>query len=89
MGEYIVEYLGEGLPFCAGIAIFILIQVAAFTVKYSRKKLKILFAYGRGKLAIIATYLLILCGVIVLLFVHDLELWLLIFLYMVYYAFFT
>ena len=33
MGGYIVDFLGDELPFCVGIAIFIFIQVAIGVIK--------------------------------------------------------
>lgn len=75
MGNYIIGFLGDKLPFLIGIAILLLSSLIGFFVAEIREKIKSLFSCGRGKIAIGLTYTLIVGAIIYLLFVYSVELW--------------
>ena len=75
MGSYIISSLGDKLPFLIGIAILLLSSLISFLVSQIREKIRSLFSCGRGKIAIVLSYTLIVGAVVYLLFVYSVELW--------------
>lgn len=75
MGSYIVDSLGNELPFLIGFAILLLSSLIGCLVSEIRGKIKSVFSCGRGKIAIVLTYVLVVGAVVFLLFVYSIKLW--------------
>ncbi len=75
MPEFLLEQLGENVPFWIGCAVLLLPPLFMAAVRQLREKLAPLFSCGRGRFAAILTYLLAVGAVVVLLFVPKFPPW--------------